>query len=639
MLNVHPQHARDRSESLPPARARSSALPLPVRSQTLHRSAPDPNEYGAFATVVADAVSLRIEGWLQQMEGHIQALAEQVPPPPRYEAGPHCKYMAPEGEDMQEHASRGELPDFDPHFQELRRFGAKLFQSYASSPGSANKPQQPSLEAGQPVATSLCEGCKPAEIFLDFEAPDSRAVSIGKGRAGVHQAAECKGDIAPGEGRLAADMASNTWRFLRFDSGSPFNGDEESGCMCAAPSRCSGKGEPPRTGCLADFVQGDWFERASLVVIFLNAIFSIYITNYAAQLVTDSLPAWMDVLEGAFMFWYVFEVLLKLLVHRTFFFGNLDKAWNVFDFAVVMAALLAYLTEATLSFNPALMRLSRLLRFSKVFHIFKVLPSLPELRVVLDCMLGSALPLFSACALMALVLLIFALILVQSMTAFQINNRDQLDEQLGWQIRDSYGSVQLAMVALFQSSTGGRDWGDLYDLVLHTGTMNGVVFVLYVITFTFAVSNIVTGVFVEKALRAVRPDIDSLALERRRQEQEIVRDLYELVKAFDKDGTGKISRETFHALALDRKVGRQLQMRGLSIKDVSMLFEALLGTTDASSLDIATLVAGCAKIKGAASSLDVEVLNVRMQGLMQEIRQLRRHLIRRHLEADVGRGW
>merc|ERR1712241_1319406 len=103
--------------------------------------------------------------------------------------------------------------------------------------------------------------------------------------------------------------------------------------------------------------------------------------------------------------------------------------------------------------------------------------------------------------LMTFITLIVALTLVQLMTSFRLDNRDHENEDsiINW-----FGSVQRAMVMLFQSTTGGIDWGDLYDTVALAGELPALFFLCFIVFFNFAILNIVTSIFVEKAVKLQR---------------------------------------------------------------------------------------------------------------------------------------
>lgn len=68
-------------------------------------------------------------------------------------------------------------------------------------------------------------------------------------------------------------------------------------------------------------------------------------------------------------------------------------------------------------------------------------------------------------------------------------------------------------------------------------------FVFYIAFFNFAVLNILTGIFVENAMKLCKPNKHELIVERRKREEQDARDLREILNAMDLNGTGCISKD------------------------------------------------------------------------------------------------
>jgi len=78
--------------------------------------------------------------------------------------------------------------------------------------------------------------------------------------------------------------------------------------------------EPEREGCLANVIKSKIFEGTVLTVIMVNSIVTVYSTNYMIQNLTNETTSWMTKSDIAFASFYSFELLLKIIVHRFFFF-------------------------------------------------------------------------------------------------------------------------------------------------------------------------------------------------------------------------------------------------------------------------------------------------------------------------------
>merc|ERR1719189_1910743 len=102
------------------------------------------------------------------------------------------------------------------------------------------------------------------------------------------------------------------------------------------------------------------------------------------------------------------------------------------------------------------LRMCRVLKISKILRSFKAFRFLAELRLMAECVLGSMISMLWACTFLCLVLLIAALVFVQSMT--HVRATIDPDHALREDADQWFSSVLGAMLVLLQSTTGGEDW-------------------------------------------------------------------------------------------------------------------------------------------------------------------------------------
>jgi len=163
--------------------------------------------------------------------------------------------------------------------------------------------------------------------------------------------------------------------------------------------------DPERTGPLARFVRTKLFEGTCICVIMVNSVFTIVATNYMIQELSDSTNDTMQTAETFFLFWYTAEAILKIAVHRWFYFCNDDMRWNLLDVGLIALGffdlLISMLARDGFSTNGGtFMRSFRLLKISKILRMLRVLRFFADLRLMLDCVAGSFLSLL--CALLSL---------------------------------------------------------------------------------------------------------------------------------------------------------------------------------------------------------------------------------------------
>jgi len=171
-----------------------------------------------------------------------------------------------------------------------------------------------------------------------------------------------------------------------------------------------------------------------------------------------------------------------------------------------------------------------------------------------------------------------------------------------------FGSVVRTMVILFQSVTGGCDWAVVYDLISTSGPGYAGAFLFYVVFFFMSFLNISTSLFVEKALSLAKPDGEDVMLERRRKEERAAKELRGLIEILDSNNSGIVSREEWRELSQDPDFRMFFELCNLDIRDADAFFTALMHVTGTADIDIDSFVDGCMKMKGEASSIDVQIL-------------------------------
>ena len=107
---------------------------------------------------------------------------------------------------------------------------------------------------------------------------------------------------------------------------------------------------------------------------------------------------------------------------------------------------------------------------------------------------------------------IFSLVIVQGAGNYLQTTGDSLDDAERENLISVFGSVEVAMLNLFKSSTGGADWEVFYS-VISSSPMSACMFVFFIAFMQVALMNILTGIYVEKAIKLAPPDANVIALE------------------------------------------------------------------------------------------------------------------------------
>merc|ERR1712032_1506954 len=232
---------------------------------------------------------------------------------------------------------------------------------------------------------------------------------------------------------------------------------------------------------------------------------------------------------------------------------------------------------------------------------------LASLRLILICLVSTVESLFWSIVMMALIFYLFGALFVQN-TAGALKSDPYMEAEIKNGLLDKFGSVQGAMLSLFQTITGGEDWSKDYVLVKATGYPSSVMYLFFIAFTEIAFMNILTGLFIENALKQAQPDRSLQAIEHRKQQILGTMQLEELCKVMDTDTNGKITVEEFTRAMLDPQVQGRLVLLGLDIRDTETFFRMIVDGGDDLEVYIEDFVNGCMKLKGEATSLDIQVL-------------------------------
>merc|ERR1719387_3520308 len=99
---------------------------------------------------------------------------------------------------------------------------------------------------------------------------------------------------------------------------------------------------------------------------------------------------------------------------------------------------------------------------------------------------------------------------------------------------------------------------------------------LFFVAFTqLAFLNILTGLFVENAMKLAQPDRDLLALEHRKEMMARADHLKSICSRFEQHGDGLVQMDEFLQMMEDGDIRAQLTVLGIDVKDAAQFFEML----------------------------------------------------------------
>eukprot|EP00428_Durinskia_dybowskii_P020759 CAMPEP_0170207948 /NCGR_PEP_ID=MMETSP0116_2-20130129/3553_1 /TAXON_ID=400756 /ORGANISM="Durinskia baltica, Strain CSIRO CS-38" /LENGTH=636 /DNA_ID=CAMNT_0010458409 /DNA_START=167 /DNA_END=2077 /DNA_ORIENTATION=+ len=402
--------------------------------------------------------------------------------------------------------------------------------------------------------------------------------------------------------------------------------------------------EPPRHGTLASMLSHSRFGAVISTIIFANAVFTAYDSNYVMDNMGETSSA-STVLELLFMLVYVFELVAKLCVHRLYFFCNNEMLWNIFDFMLVLFSFgdCIMLLAGGNSGNVTFARSVRLFKLGRILRIFRAMSFLKELRVMLASIVGSFYSLMWSVVMITVIIYIFALLFIQQMTDQLVETWDSKDSEMWVQQRHYFRNVERTMLTLFEATMGGLDWDTAFELIQPLGPFYVFAFIFYIAFFNFAVLNILTGIFVENAMKLCQPDGEELEAEARRRRERDIAQLTLLAEAMDADQSGTIKKSEFMDIVQSQEMGVLFSRLGIDIKDPEVFFHAITEAMHQDEVPIHDFVTKTIHFKGAASNLDLyglirQAASMRgLDGLVLQSGQVSRSVkeLRRHFDVSL----
>jgi uncharacterized membrane protein len=260
----------------------------------------------------------------------------------------------------------------------------------------------------------------------------------------------------------------------------------------------------------------------------------------------------------------------------------------------------------------------RILKLAKALRRLRSVQCVHDLCSMVQAVVGCFCD-FSLLWCMALIFVLvymFALIFVQAMTHLLARQRQGFSQQIRESIDKYFGSVEIAMLSLFQATTGGDDWRVFYDVLSLGGPVVSVLFIFYIAFFFLAAWNIVTSTFVQKSLRLAESDTEQLVKEKRERDLVEASELRKLMNTLRGSRTEEILLGEFLDLAENENFLDFFHVRGLDFKDADMFFRMLASFNNSDGVDLDTFVLGCSRLKGLATSIDLHTLTFETRALL-----------------------
>lgn len=236
-----------------------------------------------------------------------------------------------------------------------------------------------------------------------------------------------------------------------------------------------------------------------------------------------------------------------------------------------------------------------------------------ELRMMLYSLLGSVVSLLWAVAVFMLIFFIFGMVFTLGVFDYCIKG-EQWNAENTETLRAWFGTLDRSTLSLFMGISGGKDWGDYYEVIQILPFVNRALYLLYIWFCVIAAMNVITGVFVENAMCTSELDRDFLIQEEIHEKDKYVKAMRGLFAEMDVSNSGGISLVEFETHLEDPRAIAYFNAMEVDFSEAKTLF-VLLDVDNSGTIDFEEFLEGCEKLKGEAKSIDLAMLHYEVRWL------------------------
>jgi len=281
--------------------------------------------------------------------------------------------------------------------------------------------------------------------------------------------------------------------------------------------------------------------------------------------------------------------------------------WNIFDFVLVALAL--YDTVFTIFLqvstgSTGVMQSLRYVRLVRALRLFRLVQVFSETRMMFNCIIGCLFSLFSSCMMLCLILYLFSLLFVQTLSMYLMAEGAEHPTARS-EIDPTFGSVQMAMFTLYRSISHGELW-DVYYQVLHEHSRYcSLLFIFFIAFMQIGVFNIMSSIFFERAQQIIKPDTQTQMYNESMKQIQLAEAFQALCNKLDADGSGTISAEELKDTLSSESVWAEFIALGIDLHGCDDFFELLLQSNGLiEDVEIDMFVESCMRMRGDATCMN-----------------------------------
>lgn len=359
--------------------------------------------------------------------------------------------------------------------------------------------------------------------------------------------------------------------------------------------------EESEAGPLKVFVCSDEFEIACGCAI----CFSVFVIC----LQTDSvdLPFLIQFSESMVTAFFLLEWCLRVRVFGLKWFKDSEHLLDTFIVwcpgVIVVWIMQPLQIEAEASDLFKFFRIARMLRFVQLVKAFKHVGAFEDLWKLVRGLVSSGGTLASAMSLIVFNLYVFAIFCCEliGFQQFPVDASDGAKEA-----QERFKGISASMLTLTRFMHGDDSQG-IMDALVEELPWIWIFLWLFTAMSSFVLLNLVTAVIVQQAMDMSKGDEKEMAILRKREQEREMKELEEMFREIDEDGSGIVSLAEFKEAFKDPAICDKFLMLGLKEEQAMELF-SLLDTGGEGELDLSEFMQGMSQLKGVAKNKDMVML-------------------------------
>eukprot|EP00439_Symbiodinium_sp_Y106_P037644 s4385_g4.t1 len=247
-------------------------------------------------------------------------------------------------------------------------------------------------------------------------------------------------------------------------------------------------------------------------------------------------------------------------------------------------------------------RIARMLRFVQLVKAFKHVGAFEDLWKLVRGLVSSGGTLASAMSLIVFNLYVFAIFCCEliGFQQFPVDASDGAKEA-----QERFKGISASMLTLTRFMHGDDSQG-IMDALVEELPWIWIFLWLFTAMSSFVLLNLVTAVIVQQAMDMSKGDEKEMAILRKREQEREMKELEEMFREIDEDGSGIVSLAEFKEAFKDPAICDKFLMLGLKEEQAMELF-SLLDTGGEGELDLSEFMQGMSQLKGVAKNKDEDV--------------------------------